>query len=89
MMYNDFPRNEFRIMFKDKVKGNGDWDIKLVTNEPLYGEDIIEMIKRYSETLKQKAEDYSPVTIMDEICSDQDGWYWMDGDYDDLHIAIW
>ena len=44
MMYNDFPRNEFRIMFKDKVKGNGDWDIKLVTNEPLYGEDIIEMI---------------------------------------------
>lgn len=82
-------RTEFRIKMKGKYVGEGDYDILLHTTEPMSFEEIESGILYWAEINSHNKEDYSPVDIMDDLCDNHDGWWWEDGDREDIYIAEW
>lgn len=82
-------RTQFRIKMRDKFDGEPDYDILLHTTEPKSDEEILSLIDYWAEVNAHNTEFYSPVDIMDDICDNYDGWWWEDGDREDIYIKEW
>jgi len=78
-------RNVFNLIFKDN--NYEDWYITLHTTELKTEEEIMSLINYYSEINDKNYIGYSPVDIMDDLCEDNEGWYWTDMEY--VEINAW
>lgn len=71
-------RNIFNLIFENE--GYEDWYITLYitlhTAEPKTEEEIMSLIKYYGKVNEKNYTDYSPIDIMDDLCSNNEGWFW-------------
>ena len=81
-------RTDFNLIFKDDPT-LGDWEMRLITDEPREKEDIEKLVLTYAEQLVRKDVSPTPVSIMDRLCEDNPGWRWEDSDYEAVVIENW
>lgn len=81
-------KTRFNLIFKDDDLF-GDWFITLITSVPKTEDEVKGVIDYWSEVVSRNEVDYSPVTIMDIVCDNNDGWSWQDWDYDTIEIEEW
>ena len=79
---------DFNLIFKDDP-ALGDWEMRLITDEPKTDEDIEKMIQSYAEQLAGGDISPNPVSIMDRLCEEHPGWRWEDSDYNAVVIENW
>lgn len=85
----------FNLTFKDY--NYEAWQMTLHTSEPKTNREIKEIIDDYIDMLNalgvNEREDYSPVEIMNRICSDMQDegrdWYWTDMNWEAIIIEDW
>lgn len=82
-------RTVFNLIFKDKEYC--DWYITLYTTEPKTEKDILNLIEYYGEMNARNFGDYSysPCDIMDDMCDNNDGWYWTDWNIEIVTVQDW
>ena len=81
-------RTDFRIRLKDKM-GYPDYDILLHVSDPMTASEIESGIMYWAEVNSHNIDGYSPVDIMDDLCDNHEGWWWEDGDREDIYIEEW
>ncbi len=71
-------RNEFNLIFENDVYENCyiTLYITLHTAEPKTEEEIMSLIKYYGKANEKNCTKYSPIDIMDNLCSNNIGWFW-------------
>lgn len=81
-------KTRFNLIFKDESLF-GDWYITLLIPGDKTEDEVRNVIDYWAEVVSRNEESYSPVTIMDMICENNDGWEWTDWDYDAIEIKDW
>lgn len=81
-------KTRFNIIFKDDDAFD-DWYITLIIPFPRTDEDVKNEIDYWTEVVSRNEVDYSPVTIMDAVCENNDDWFWIDWDHDAIEIKDW
>ncbi len=71
-------RNIFNLIFENE--DYEDWYITLYitlhTAEPKTEEEIMSLIRYYGKVNEKNCTDYSPIDIMDDLCLNNEGWFW-------------